>query len=93
LRLCFHRALPDQAVIKHVVIQRVNERWYVCLMLEMPDAVPAPVPTSPPVRPLGVDVGLHSWLVFRPARPSKTHAGCGKVWFSCASCNGKRPAR
>lgn len=60
LRLCFHRALPDRAVIKHVVIKRVNERWYVCLMLEMPDAVPAPVPTSRPVRPLGVDVGLHS---------------------------------
>jgi len=58
LRLCFHRPLPAQAVIKHAVVKRVNERWYVCLMLEIPDALPAS--DAPPADPLGIDVGLHS---------------------------------
>jgi putative transposase len=58
LRLCFHRPLPAASVIKHVVVKRVHERWYVCLMLEIPDALPAT--DAPPIKPLGIDVGLHS---------------------------------
>jgi putative transposase len=58
LRMCFHRPLPESAVIKHAVVKRVNERWYVCLMLEIPD--PDAPPAMPPVCPVGVDVGLHS---------------------------------
>ena len=58
MRLCFHRPLPKQATIKHVVVKRVNERWYVCLMLEIPDA--PPVSVAPSAHPLGIDVGLRS---------------------------------
>ncbi len=59
VRMCFHRNIPDGAAIKHVVIKRVNERWYVCLMLERSDVQ---VAHAKPERAVGVDVGLYHLL-------------------------------
>jgi putative transposase len=59
--MCFHRPLPAQATLKHAVVKRVNERWYVCLMLETP--IPEPVLQRLPTgQQIGVDVGLKSLL-------------------------------
>jgi putative transposase len=57
MRICYHRATPDDASIKHAVIKQVGERWYVCLMLEVPDPVTKRAPTG---KRLGIDVGLKS---------------------------------
>ena len=59
VRMCFHRNIPDNAIIKHVVIKLVNERWYVCLMLEMPEAQTV---HPNPNKAVGVDMGLHHLL-------------------------------
>ena len=37
IRMCYHRPVPTGAVIKHSVIKRVNNKWYVCLMMDIPD--------------------------------------------------------
>jgi putative transposase len=55
IKLVYHRPIPEGAVIKHVVIKRVNDRWYVCLMLELPEKEQKPVPKG---RPIGIDMGL-----------------------------------
>jgi putative transposase len=61
LRLAYHRPVPPEVVIKHVVVKESAGRWYVCLMLELPD--PAPVAEGRPIeKPVGVDVGLKSLL-------------------------------
>jgi putative transposase len=57
MRLCYHRAIPEGAQIKHAVIKQVNGRWYVCLMLKVPQAVAQRTPTGNQV---GIDVGLKS---------------------------------
>ncbi len=57
MRMCFHRALPEHATIKHVVVKLVNHRWYVCLMLELPEVLLQRVPIGNQV---GMDVGLKS---------------------------------
>jgi len=36
-KVIFHLYIPDGANIKHVVVKRVNEKWYDSLMLEIPD--------------------------------------------------------
>jgi putative transposase len=53
--LYYHRGIPDEAKIKHAVVKRVNERWYVCLMLELPNPAPRQSLTGHRV---GVDIGL-----------------------------------
>jgi putative transposase len=58
VKVKLHRPLPDGAEIKHVVIKRSIAKWYVCLMLELPDVAP-PAHTGPAV---GIDVGLHHLL-------------------------------
>jgi putative transposase len=58
MRMCYHRPIPENCVIKHVVIKLVNHRWYVCLMLEMPEKT---VSVREP-KAIGVDVGLKSLL-------------------------------
>ncbi len=60
MRLAYHRPVPADAKIKHVVLKRTNDRWYVCLMLEMVDPVPSPEQSAE--RPIGVDMGLTSLL-------------------------------
>jgi putative transposase len=65
MRMCYHRSLPAGAQIKHAVVKQVNERWSVCLMLELPAPVPAPRDAETGV---GVDVGLHSLLALSDGR-------------------------
>jgi putative transposase len=61
LRLAYHRPVPTDATIKHVVVKQTAGRWYVCLMLALPD--PAPVAEGQPIeKPVGVDAGLKSLL-------------------------------
>jgi putative transposase len=57
MRMCYHRALPEGANIKHAVVKQINGRWYVCLMLE----VPTPATKRPPTGiQVGIDLGLKS---------------------------------
>ncbi|MFN8466922.1 MAG: transposase [Caldilineaceae bacterium] len=58
VKVKLHRPLPDGAEIKHVVVKRSIAKWYVCLMLELPDVAPS-AHTGPAV---GIDVGLHHLL-------------------------------
>lgn len=59
IRVCYHRAIPANAKVKHVVIKRVNERWYVSLILEVPNQTGNRIPTGNQV---GIDVGLKSLI-------------------------------
>jgi putative transposase len=61
MKMCYHRAIPPGAVIKHVVIKVMNNRWYACLMLDLPDH---PTPSRANHRAIGIDVGLKSLLAF-----------------------------
>jgi putative transposase len=59
MRMCFHRPLPNDAVIKHVIIKKINDRWYTFLMLDIPQELPVPKLAG---RAIGIDVGLKSLL-------------------------------
>lgn len=54
IRMCYHRPIPTDAVIKHSVIKRVKNKWYVCLMMDIPDS--KTVNTNE--RAVGIDVGI-----------------------------------
>jgi len=58
IKVKYHRPLPEDAVIKHVILKRRQRKWYVCLMLEAPD-LPMPQHSHPAV---GIDMGLHHLL-------------------------------
>jgi putative transposase len=58
IKVKYHRAIPDNAVIKHLIIKRRNRKWYACLQLKLP----APVVNEHPGPAVGVDMGLHSLL-------------------------------
>jgi len=58
VKVKYHRPLPEDATIKHVIFKRRNRKWYVCLTLKMLDK-PAPAHTGPAV---GIDMGLHHLL-------------------------------
>lgn len=58
VKVKYHRPLPDDAVIRHVILKRGNRRWYACLQLEAPDR-PVPIHSGPAV---GIDMGLHHLL-------------------------------
>jgi putative transposase len=58
IRMCYHRAIPVEATIKHVVIKRVGERWYVYLMFKLPIPEKRLVQTG---RQVGMDIGLKSF--------------------------------
>jgi putative transposase len=58
IKVKYHRSLPDDAAIKHVILKRRNRKWYVCLQLELPD----PVVNEHPGPMVGIDMGLHSLL-------------------------------
>ena len=60
IKIKLHRSVPDDANIKHVILKRTLGKWYVFLMLDMPDVEPA-AHEGPAV---GVDVGLSSLLTF-----------------------------
>jgi putative transposase len=59
--MCYHRSILREATLKHAVIKRVNRRWYVCLMLELPD--PQPIQRANQ-KVICVDVGLIALLAF-----------------------------
>ncbi len=50
-----HRA-PPEGRVKTCTIQRDGDRWFAVLTLEVPD--PSLPPATPPVSPVGVDLGL-----------------------------------
>ncbi|GAB4576310.1 MAG: RNA-guided endonuclease TnpB family protein [Anaerolineae bacterium] len=58
VKVKYHRSIPDNATIKHVILKRRNRKWYVCLMLDLPEPI-APAHTGPAV---GIDVGLNHLL-------------------------------
>jgi len=55
MRMCYHRAIPEEANIKHVIIKRYSERWYVFLMIELPNSEKRIEQTG---KQVGIDVGL-----------------------------------
>ncbi len=59
LKLKCHRLLPGGAQIKHLVLKRKVSGWYVYLMLECPDPLPAQPNGLPAV---GGDMGLQRLL-------------------------------
>lgn len=59
IKVIYHRPIPDSALIRDIVIKRINDKWYVCLMLNLPEPKFAPIPTGSDV---GIDMGLKSLL-------------------------------
>jgi len=59
VKAVFHRQIPVDADIKHVVVQRVNEKCYACLMLELPDKQ---ITVHRESNAVGIDVGLKSLI-------------------------------
>jgi putative transposase len=55
IKVKLHRFLPDGAKIKHVILRRKASGWYVYLMLDVPDGLPAEPNGLPAV---GADMGL-----------------------------------
>jgi putative transposase len=62
VKIIYHRPIPEDAVIKHAVIKRTNDKWYVCLMLELPDPALLPAPSRSQI---GIDMGLSALLATR----------------------------
>ncbi|SMC28370.1 putative transposase [Desulfacinum hydrothermale DSM 13146] len=58
VKVKYHRPIPDEARIKHVVLKRKNRKWYICLQIELPD----PVVGEHSGPAVGIDMGLHSIL-------------------------------
>ena len=58
IKIKFHRPIPDDAKIKHVVVKRSVGKWYVCFQIELPEPEIVERATSE----VGIDVGLHSLL-------------------------------
>jgi putative transposase len=64
IRVKLHRSSPDDAAIRHVVLKRSVNNWYVCLQLALSD--PEPIAHVGPA--VGIDVGLHSLLALSDGR-------------------------
>jgi len=60
IKVKYHRPLPPNAAIKHVILKRSGRKWYVCLQVECeaPQVKPKPHVSHRDLRPVGVDVGL-----------------------------------
>lgn len=65
VKVKYHRPLPDDVAIKHVVIKRRANRWTACLMLALP-APEMPEHTGPAV---GIDMGLSHLLALSDGTP------------------------
>ena len=59
IKVIYHRPIPEGALIKHAVVKRVNGKWYVFLMLELPEPKSKPVSKGSAI---GIDMGLKSLL-------------------------------
>ncbi len=66
VKVIFHRSIPDDANIKHVVLKRFNEKWYMCLMMELPEKIKAAHQGGS----VGIDMGLKSLLATHGVRPA-----------------------
>lgn len=60
MKVKLHRPLPEGATIKHVVLKRSLDKWYVALMLDIPDPEPRPQTGLS----VAIDVGLYHLLAF-----------------------------
>lgn len=98
LKVKFHRPLPPNARIKHVVLKRKVGRWYVYLMLDMPDIefVPNGLPQ------VGIDMGLHHLLALsngtvidnpRWFRNAQAHLRCAQRRLARRKKGGQRRAK
>jgi putative transposase len=58
IKIKYHRQIPADAKIKHVVVKRSLGKWYVLFQIELPDTEIAERETAE----IGIDVGLHSLL-------------------------------
>ena len=58
VKVKYHRPIPDDAKMKHVVIKKALGRWYVCLQCEIPKQETI-LNLGPPV---GIDMGLKSLI-------------------------------
>ena len=58
IKVKYHRELPEDAQIKHVVLKKNLGKWYLFLMLNIPD--PQPLPATG--QQIGIDMGLR-WLL------------------------------
>ena len=58
IKIKYHREIPVNAKIKHVVVKRSLGKWYVCFQIELPD----PVIVTHIGSEIGIDVGLKSLL-------------------------------
>ena len=56
IKVKWHRELPQGAKVKSAIVARSLDRWYVCLQIELAEAVPV----LRPFAPVGVDLGLYS---------------------------------
>jgi len=54
IRIKWHRDLPDDSVIKHIVISNKHGKWFVCLQFEIPDS--EKVSDDPAI---GIDLGIN----------------------------------
>ena len=54
-----HRPIPDGFAVKQVRIIRKADRWYASIAIQCDVSVPDPMPHG---HPIGVDVGLNSFL-------------------------------
>ena len=79
IRMSYHRPIPEQSIIKHVVIRQKNDRWYVGLILDIPDRKPAPKLESM----VGVDVGISSLLALSDGKLVRIPAIYDGAWQSC----------
>jgi len=59
IKVIYHRAIPEAALIKQVVVKRTNQKWSICLLLELPEAKRRLVPAGTAI---GIDMGLKSLL-------------------------------
>jgi len=58
IKIKYHRDIPENAKIKHVIVKRSLGKWYVCFQIDLPE--PDIAEHAGPE--IGVDVGLHSLL-------------------------------
>jgi putative transposase len=64
IKVKYHRPLPDDATIKHVVVKRKDNKWYVCLQVDLnrSDELPNPESVAVGGPAVGIDMGLESLL-------------------------------
>jgi len=68
VKVKWHRAIPESAEIKQVVVTRKNDKWYAAFQLEMPE----PTPVEHLGDPIGVDLGLKSLVVLSTGESIET---------------------